>query len=116
YYITFMMPNGQWFVDVFERGGTYVRRIATVHVGSSGSDRDPNVGGSGMVINSETNNLFVADTAAGTVTVIGPDNTVKATIPVGSDPYEVAVNRVTMTVYVTLRAPNRIVKIKDTSP
>lgn len=114
-YITFMKPNGQWFVDVFVKESTSsIRRLATIPVGSSGSDRDPNVGGSGLVINPETNNLFVADTADGTVTVIGPDNRVVATVAVGTDPFEVAVNRTTQTVYVTLRAINRLVKIGDT--
>jgi len=114
-YITFMKPNGQWFVDVFEKESTgRIRHIVTVPVGSSGSDRNPDVGGSGLVINPETNNLFVADTAAGTVTVIGPNNTVIATVPVGTDPFEITVNQKTQTVYVTLRAINRLAKVVDT--
>ena len=103
-------------MDVFEKNPDSIRRIATIHVGNSGSDRDPNVGGSGLVVNPETNNVFVTDTAAGTVTVIGPNNTVVATIPVGTDPYEVAVNRTTQTIYVTLRAVNRLVKVEDSFP
>ena len=113
-YITFMMPNGDWYVDVFVKESTNrIQRIGTVRVGNSGSDRDPNVGGSGLVVNPETNNVFVTDTADGTVTVIGPDNTVKATVPVGTDPYEIAVNRETQTVYVTLRAGNRLAWFED---
>lgn len=113
-YITFMNPNGQWFVDIFEKESTNrIRRLATLPVGNSGSDRDPDVGGSGLVINPDTNNLFVADTAAGTVTVIGPNNTVLATVPVGTDPYEITVNRKTQTVYVTLRGINRLAKVTD---
>ena len=113
-YITFVKPDGQWFVDVFEKETTTrIRRIATIHVGNSGSENDANVGGSGLVINPETNNLFVTDTRAGTITVIGPDNTVKATIPIGTDPYEIAVNRDTQTVYVTLRAANRLAWFAD---
>jgi DNA-binding beta-propeller fold protein YncE len=45
--------------------------------------------------------------------VIGPNNTVIATIPVGTDPYEIAVNRKTQTIYVTLRAINKLAKFAD---
>jgi len=113
-YITYMMPNGTWFVDVIEKRSTsQLVTIATIRVGNSGSDRAPEVGGTGLTINPVTNNLFVADTAAGTVTVIGPNNTVVATVAVGTDPYEIAVNKTTQTVYVTLRAANKLAKFAD---
>jgi len=113
-YITYMMPNGTWFVDVIQKSSpTQLVTLATIRVGSSGSDRDSNVGGTGLDINPVTNNLFVADTADGTVTVIGPNNAVIATVAVGTDPYELAVNETTQTVYVTLRAANRLAKFAD---
>jgi len=113
-YITYMMPNGKWYVDVIEKHTmTDLRTVATIRVGDSGSDRSGDVGGTGLVINPDTNNLFVADTAAGTVTVIGPANTAVATLVVGLDPYEIAVNRTTQTLYVTLRAGNRLAKFAD---
>ncbi|MGB5049331.1 MAG: SdrD B-like domain-containing protein [Caldilineaceae bacterium] len=113
-YITYMMPSGKWYVDVIEkRSMNSLLTMATLPVGDSGSDRSPNVGGTGLAINPDTNNLFVADTAAGTVTVIGPANTVVATVDVGVDPYEIAVNRKTQTVYITLRAINKLGKLAD---
>ena len=113
-YITYMMPNGRWYVDVIEkRSMTDLRTMATIRVGDSGSDRNPDVGGTGMAINPDSNNLFVADTAAGTVTVIGPGNTVVGTVNVGTDPYEIAVNRGTQTVYITLRVLNKLSKLTD---
>lgn len=113
-YITYMMPSGKWYVDVIEkRTMTALITMATVPVGNSGSDRDGNVGGTGLAINPATNNLFVADTAAGTVTVIGPANNVVTTLNVGADPYEIAINNTSQTVYVTLRALNRLAKFAD---
>ena len=113
-YITYMMPSGKWFVDVIEkRTMTDLRTMATIPVGDSGSDRSGDVGGTGLVINPATNNLFVTDTAAGTVTVIGPANTVVATVNVGLDPYEIALYRKTQTLYITLRAGNKLAKFDD---
>ena len=116
-YVISMRPSGTWFVDVIEKQSmTSLVTLATVDVGSSGSDRDPNVGGAGIAVNLTTNNVFVADTADGTVTVIGENNQVLSTVTVGPDPFEIAVNDDTQTVYVTLRAGNRLVKFADIFP
>ena len=113
-YITYMMPSGKWYVDVIEKNTmTDLRTMATIRVGDSGSDRSSEVGGTGMVINPATNNLFVNDTAAGTVTVIGPANTVVATLAVGVDPYEISLNHKTQTLYITLRVANSLAKVAD---
>jgi YVTN family beta-propeller protein len=113
-YIVYMRPDGQWFVDVIQKNTLHdLRTIATLAVGSSGSDRGPDVGGAGLFINPVTNNLFVADTADQTLTVIGPNNRVVATIPTGEEPFDVVVNPVTNQVFVSLRRDNRIHKFAD---
>jgi len=113
-YLISMRPNGTWFVDVIEKQSmTSLVTLATVDVGSSGSDRDPNVGGAGIAVDLVTNNVFVADTADGTVTVIGPNNQVVATVPTGEEPFDVAVNPVTNQVFVSLRRDNRVHKFAD---
>jgi len=113
-YLISMRPNGTWFVDVIEKQSmTSLVTLATVDVGSSGSDRDPNVGGAGIAVDLVTNNVFVADTADSTVTVIGPNNQVVATVPTGEEPFDVAVNPVTNQVFVSLRRDNRVHKFAD---
>jgi YVTN family beta-propeller protein len=114
-YVTYMKSSGLWYVDIFQKDSSMVlTKIATVRVGSSGSDRSDDVGGTGLAVNPVTGNLFVADTYDGTITVIsGPTDQVVATIPTGEDPYEVAINPVTNQVFVTLRRPNRIHKFTD---
>jgi YVTN family beta-propeller protein len=72
----------------------------------------------GVAVNSVTNRIYVANqcgndvycyTARGTVTVIdGTNNHVIATVPVGGDPYAVAVNSVTNKIYVVNGCGNDI--------
>ncbi|RME53685.1 MAG: YncE family protein [Caldilineae bacterium] len=108
------ISENEWFVDVFEKKSlTEVVRIATIPVGNSGTVKDPNVGGTGLAVNLKTNNVFVANTADGTVSVIGPNNQVLDTVTVGPDPYELAINPTTQYVYVTLRAGNKLAKFFD---
>lgn len=114
-YILYMMPIGTWFVDVIQKNTMAdLRTIATIPVGSSGSDRNPDVGGAGMDINPVTGNLFVANTADDTVTVIGADNRVLETIPTGQEPFDLVVNRANSHVFIALRKTNRIQKFVDT--
>lgn len=85
-----------------------------MQVGSSGSDRSGDVGGTGLAVNAATGNLFVTDTYDGTISVIsGLTDQVVATIRSGEDPYEVTVNPVTNQVFVSLRGVNRIHKFVD---
>ena len=114
-YVTYMKSSGLWYVDIFQKDSSMVlTKIATVRVGSSGSDRSDDVGGTGLTVNPVTGNLFITDTYDGTITVIsGHTDQVVATIPTGEDPYEVAINPVTNQVFVSLRRPNRIHKFAD---
>ena len=114
-YVIYMQSSGLWYVDIFQKDSSMVvTKRATVRVGSSGSDRSGDVGGTGLAVNAATGNLFITDTYDGTITVIsGLTDQVVATIPSGEDPYEVAINPVTNQVFVTLRRPNHIHKFAD---
>jgi uncharacterized repeat protein (TIGR01451 family) len=114
-YVIYMKANGLWYVDIFQKNSsTALTKLTSVRVGSSGSDRSGDVGGTGLAINPATGNLFVTNTFDNTISVIsGQTDQVVATIPTGDDPYEVAVNPVTNQVFVTLRRPNRIHKFAD---
>lgn len=114
-YVSYMQANGLWYVDVFHKESSReVMKLETVRVGSSGSDRDPNVGGVGLAVNPRTNNLFLADTQDGTISIIsGTTNRLAATIPTGAYPYAVAVNPATNQVFVNLRGNHSIHKFAD---
>ncbi len=103
----------KWYVDVWNRNGNTFVRQGKVAVGNSGWRKDPNVGGAGIAINPNTNHVFVANTADGTVSVLGANGEQIATIPVGPDPFEIAVNPTNDKVYVTLRAINQLFKFDD---
>jgi len=114
-YVIYTKANGLWYVDIFQKDSSMVlTKTATVQVGSSGSNRSGDVGGTGLAVNAVTGNLFITDTYDGTLTVIsGQTDQVVATIPTGEDPYEVAINPVTNQVFVSLRRVNRIHKFTD---
>lgn len=107
--------TGTWFVDTwfFPADASWTLRN-TVTVGNSGSTRDANVGGSGLVFNPVTGHLFNVDTGDNTVTVIDSSGrTVLATIPAGQDPFAATVNPVSGVIFVGLRQPGLIQKIED---
>jgi uncharacterized repeat protein (TIGR01451 family) len=104
-----------WYVDVFEQllGGSFVQR-SRILVGQGGSNNDPNVGGSGLAVNLATNNVFNVNTAADTISVIdGDTDQPVATLNTGDDPFTIVINATTRTVYVALRAVNRLVAFQD---
>ena len=73
------------------------------------------MGGTGLAVNPTTGNIFNADTADGTLSVLdAAQQRVIATVPTGVDPFPVAVNPVTNVVFVGLRSQNALVKIDDT--
>lgn len=115
-YVTYMQANGLWYVDIFHKESSLVlTKRATVPVGNSGSDRNGDVGGAGLAINTATGNLFVANTFDNTVSVVsGATDQVVATIPTGADPFRVMANPATNRVYISLRKGNRIHKLIDT--
>ena len=109
------VKNMDWYVDIWEvRANDWFWQIATVPVGSSGSSRDPNVGGTGLSVDMSTGNVFVANTADNTVSVInGSSNQVVATLATGPDPFKIAINLITRMVYVALRGVNRLAFFQD---
>jgi YVTN family beta-propeller protein len=107
--------NQDWFVDIWAMGadGRFLA-TGTVPVGGSGNSRDPTVGGMGLVVNPTTGNVFVANSADNTVSVLdGERDQVVATLSTGPDPTHLAVNRETGMVYATLRAVNRLARFMD---
>lgn len=114
-YIIYMKSSGLWYVDIFHKDSSLApTKLASVQVGSSGSDRSGSVGGTGLKINPITGNLFVTNTFDNTLSVIsGQTDQVVATVPTGEDPFEVTVNPLTEQVFVSLRRVNRIHKFSD---
>ncbi len=89
-------------------------KLASVPVDSGGLLHSPDVGGTGLVINPLTGNVFNANSAANTVSVIGSHrNMVVSTISTGADPFTLAVDPNTGTIFVIMRALNRIGAFED---
>ena len=114
-YIVHSTPDGTWKVDVYRKNSaTHVQLLTRVSVGRGGSVKDPDVGGTGLVVNRTTGNVFNANTAVDTLTVIrGSDDRVIATLPTGDDPFTLAVDPGSNTVFVALRRVNRLGMVKD---
>lgn len=78
--------------------------MTTIQVGQGG----PN-GGGGVAVNSANNRIYVTNSASNSVTVVdGANNQVRATIPVGADPFGIAVIPTSGLITVGNRAGNTI--------
>lgn len=96
-------------VAVFETKPEGPGLITRVNVGTGGYD-----GGGGLVVNQRTNNVFVANSKDNTVSVIdGYTYRVKATINVAEDPFGMAVDSMTNTVFVGHRRANIVWMLGD---
>jgi len=114
-YVTLADAGNNWFVEIWkpELAAPWGRE-ATLPVGSSGAVNAETVGGTGLAVNLSTGNLFNANTADGTLSVIsGAQQRLIATVAIGTDPFPVAVNPVTNVVFVGLRNQNALVKLDD---
>lgn len=115
-YAVYANTKNEWFVDIWKPElNAQWGREATLRVGNSGEVKALEVGGTGLAVNLTTGNIFNANTAAGTLSVIAAaQQRVIATVATGTDPFPVAVNPVTNVVFVGLRSQNALVKIDDT--
>ena len=113
-YVVYVIDTA-WFVDVFQQlpDRSFLKR-ATVSVGRGWGAKNADVGGTGLAVNLATNNVFNVNTQDDTISVInGETNLPVATLSTGRDPFTIAINTVTRTVYVALRAVNRLVSFPD---
>ncbi len=115
-YVVYADSASNWFVDIWKPEiNAQWGRERTLAVGNGGNVKAPEVGGAGLAVNPMTGHVFNVNTAAGTLTVIsGSNEKVIATITTGTDPFPVAVNSKTNTVFIGLRSNNALVKIDDT--
>ena len=114
-YAIYAAADGQWYVGVWKPSDSGLwGNEATIPVGDGGAVDSPLVGGSGLVVNPITGNVFNVNTAGRSLSVIdGTQNRVTTTIALGDDPFPAAVNTRTRTVFVGLRTPGRLIKIAD---
>ncbi|MBX3053118.1 MAG: carboxypeptidase regulatory-like domain-containing protein [Caldilineaceae bacterium] len=109
-------PTGtDWFVDVWKpEVDSPWALLKTIPVGDGGDVKSPQVGGTGIAVNPTTGNVFNVNTAAGTMTVIhGQNDSVKATVTLGTDPYTIAIDPVHNFLYIGLRSTGSIIKVVD---
>ncbi len=96
-------------VAIFEVKPESIGLITRVSVGTGGYQ-----GGGGLVVNPDTNHVFVSNSKEGTVSVIdGETNRVIATVRVNRDPFGMAVNSRTRVVYVGHRKANVVWMLGD---
>jgi YVTN family beta-propeller protein len=116
-YVQYTVSSGRWYVDIFQLPPTGFHpfvKAGTVEVGSSGSNRDPNVGGVGLAVHPGTNHIFVANNADGTLSILdGFSNQVIATVAIGIDPFAIAIEPNANRLFVLLRNINRYQKWSD---
>jgi len=115
-YVVYADSGGEWFIDVWkpETGAAWGQIRTGIPVGSGGDPSSALVGGTGIEVSRRTGKLYNVNTGAATLTVIdGVDNGIRATIGLGADPFPIAINATTGTVFVGLRESGRIVKIDE---
>jgi YVTN family beta-propeller protein len=104
-------PHG--WVDtavVYAASSAGLTSLAHLSIGNGGGD-----GGGGVAVDTATGNVFFTNSMANTVSVIGgASNTVRATVPVGNDPFGAAVDPTTKRVYVGNRTGNNVTVLLDT--
>ena len=106
----------RWFLDVWEPRDVGEWGIfATQEIPSGGAIASSLVGGTGLEINPSTGHLFITNTGADSLSVIDATSLgVLGTVPLGDDPFAVAINSLINEVYVGLRTPGRLIKLPDT--
>lgn len=115
-YMVYADSAGDWFIDVWkpEIGPAWGQIRTGIAVGSGGDLTSPLVGGTGIEVSRRTGKLYNVNTGAATLTVIdGVNNGIQATIGLGADPFPIAINARTGTVFIGLRESGRIVKIDE---
>ncbi|MEZ4635737.1 MAG: YncE family protein [Caldilineaceae bacterium] len=115
-YIQYVVADGRWFVDAYRMSDVdrfYITREAQIQVGNSGASSDAQVGGMGIAANAVTSRVFVANNFDGTVSIINSEtNRVFATLPMGTDPFGLAVDTVhSQCLFAALRNVNRFAKL-----
>ncbi|HXF63244.1 MAG TPA: hypothetical protein VNK95_16575, partial [Caldilineaceae bacterium] len=114
-YLVWADAQSNWYLDVWEpQLNSLWGRFSTQPLPSGGSIFSSQVGGTGLEANPATNHVFNVNTGANSLSVLnGFTNGVLATVPLGTDPFAVAVNGDTNTVFVGLRSSGNLVKLTD---
>ncbi len=82
--------------------------LATLAIGAGGEN-----GGGGVAVNTSSGRALITNSQAGTVTYIGADDKVQTTLPIGSDPFGIAVDPTTQRVFVGLRSSHNLAVSAD---
>ncbi len=119
-YSSYADKDSNWFVGVWEPKkstgdpATQWGQRTPKAVPSGGDVGSTLVGGDGIVVNPVTGNVFMANTADDSVTVLGGDgSTYVDEIDTGDDPFPAAVDPETSRVYVGLRDGGAILALQD---
>lgn len=114
-YSVYAEANGTWRLGFWEPKvvGEW-GQAGTVTLPSGGDVNSPDVGGAGLAVNPSTGNVFNVNTGAASLSVVdGLTPAVIGTVGLGTDPFAIAINSSTDTVFVGLRASGNLVKLDD---
>jgi DNA-binding beta-propeller fold protein YncE len=113
--INYDSPN--WYVDMWKvNAGSDWSFITRQDVPSGGSPVSQDVGGSGLEVSRATGKIYNLNTGADNLSILnvsGDSLYIVQTVALGDDPFAIAINNTTNTVFIGLRAPGRLVKIAD---
>lgn len=114
-YSVYATSQGNWRLAFWEpKVNDLWGQAGFVDLPSGGDLSSPDVGGAGLAVNLSTGNVFNANTGADSLSVVdGSTPAVLATVGLGNDPFAVAVNSRTDTVFVGLRESGNLVKVED---
>ncbi|MGB5051707.1 MAG: tandem-95 repeat protein [Caldilineaceae bacterium] len=109
-YIVYWLPNEEWTLRVLQwKGVARYQEVTNIRVGNGGDLHDPDVGGTGLLVNPLNGHVLNLNTAADSISVIhGTTDQVLVTLETGDDPFTITINPRTGILYVALRRINRL--------
>jgi uncharacterized repeat protein (TIGR01451 family) len=114
-YVVYAEAGGTWKLQAWEpKDNDLWGQQTAITIPTGGDVGSSQVGGAGLEVNPKTENVFNVNTGADNVSVVdGFSNGVLATVGLGDDPFSIAINAETNTVFIGLRGSGNLVKLAD---
>lgn len=112
-YVLTADSESQWRLEVWQPSVTPPwSRLTAPAIPSGGDIATAQVGGAGLLVNPATGQIYTANTGDGSISrVEGVNDILVETVPTGDDPYVLALDPATNTIFVGLRAAGQVAKL-----